>query len=66
MLSGIAEGHAFKSRSGSKFTQAQEAILDFRKAHGITSVLHRSGAASAPPFHSLDKMVYWQKSIATG
>ena len=49
-----------------KFTQAQEAILAFRKANSISSVLHRSGPASSGPFHSLDKMVYWQKSASSG
>ena len=49
-----------------KFTQAQEAILGFRNAHNISSVLRRSGPASQPPFKSLDKMVYWQKSVWTG
>ena len=49
-----------------KFTQAQQAILAYRTTHGITSTLHRSGPASAGPFNSLDKMVYWQKSSTTG
>jgi hypothetical protein len=49
-----------------KFTQAQEAILGYRKAHGITSLLQRSDALQPPPFRSLDKMVYWQKDAVTG
>lgn len=49
-----------------KFTQAQEAILGYRKAHGITSLLQRSDALQPPPFKSLDKMVYWQKHAVTG
>ena len=49
-----------------KFTQAQEAILGYRKAHGITSLLQRSDAQQPTPFKSLDKMVFWQKDAATG
>ena len=49
-----------------KFTQAQEAILEYRQAHGITSALQRSSWDLAPPFRSLDQMVYWQKRVHTG
>ena len=51
-----------------KFTQAQEAALGYRKAHGITSLLQRSDSLQPqpPPFKSLDKMVYWQKDAVTG
>ena len=49
-----------------KFTQAQEAILGYRKEHGITTLLQRSSNASNYQFHSIDKMVYWQKDVKTG
>ena len=49
-----------------KFTQAQEAILGYRKEHGITTLLQRSSNASNDQFHSIDKMVYWQKDVKTG
>ena len=49
-----------------KFTQAQEAILGYRKEYGITTLLQRSSNASKSQFHSIDKMVYWQKDVKTG
>ena len=51
-----------------KVTQAAEAIRDYRRKHGITSPMYCSskGAPAGSLFHTIDRMVFWQKSRTTG
>jgi len=49
-----------------KYQQAQEAILQYRAEHGISSKLYTSGRHRKAPFKTLDQMVFWQKSDKTG
>jgi hypothetical protein len=51
-----------------KVKQAQEAIHNYRKAHKITTPMYCSskGAPAGDVFHTVDRMVFWQKSPVTG
>jgi hypothetical protein len=49
-----------------RFVPAREAVHDFRRRYNITSTIATSDKFGPPPFVTLDRMAFWQKSRTTG